>query len=130
MKPDGYTLIEMLVVIAIVALIATLVAPRFSTLAPDPSAASVSLSSYLNSAASYASSHETQVCLAKSGNQITSQPGGQVYTVPDGLEVGLSPFCYDAKGRVGSAFSISLSNVKGESASVRVETGYGNVRPE
>lgn len=125
----GYTLIEMLVVIALIGLVAALVVPRLSRQGPTPSAVSISLSSYLNSAGSYASSHEQQVCVSKEGEQIKSVPWEERFSIPKGVSITPFSFCFDQKGKVPYPISILLDNGS-EYASVRVGTSYGNARPE
>lgn len=131
MKREGYTIIEMLVVLAILGLILTLVVPRFAQTRPDASATALSLSSYLNSAANYAASHEQHLCLTLAGDRIRGSWEHE-FIVPQGLSVAFPSFCYDQKGRIPSQQVIRITDAEDSSNAARVVigAGYGNARPE
>lgn len=131
MKREGYTIIEMLVVLVILGLIVTLVIPRLAQSRPDASATALSLSSYLNSASSYASSHERGLCLTLAGDRIRGSWDNE-FTIPPGLSVSFPYLCYDPKGMVAASQLIRITDAKDSSntASVFIGAGYGNARPQ
>ena len=84
---DGYSLIEMLIVIALLALVATLTIPRLTRDESNSSAFAVGLSTYLNTAGHYAQSHETQICVTQQGGKVTTIPHTQEITVQNSKDI-------------------------------------------
>lgn len=130
---DGYSLIEMLIVIALLALVATLTIPRLTRDESNSSAFAVGLSTYLNTAGHYAQSHETQICVTQQGGKVTTIPQTEEpLPIPGSVALELSDYCYDSQGKVSSTQEITVQNSKdiNDTTILTIDPIYGNVRPK
>lgn len=127
----GFTLIELIVVIGLIVLIAALTLPRLANSGASTGSFAVALTSYLNTAGQYASGHETQVCIRKEGDMITTIPQTQdPLAIPTGLTVRMASYCYDPSGKVGFGLTVSVQDQTNGLSNVKVDEGYGNARVE
>ncbi|KQR11258.1 prepilin-type N-terminal cleavage/methylation domain-containing protein [Deinococcus sp. Leaf326] len=131
MNTSGYTLIEVLIVIGILALVMALVVSRLSRPSDPVAPFAAGMVSYLNSVAADASSREQGACVSLHEGQIVTTPAltPAPLLLPQGVTVNLPEFCYDAKGRVSTAQRLTVaSDDASTTADVLIDPGYGNAR--
>lgn len=131
MSTSGYTLIEVLIVLGILALVMALVVSRLSRPSDPVAPFAASLVSYLNSISADASSREQGVCIRLQDGQIITTPAlsPAPLPLPQGVTVNLPEICYDRTGRVATAQRLTVvSEDASTTADVLIEPGYGNAR--
>lgn len=131
MSTSGYTLIEVLIVLGILALVMALVVSRLSRPSDPVAPFAAGLVSYLNSISADASSREQGACIRLQDGQIVTTPAlsPAPLPLPQGVTVNLPEICYDRTGRVATAQRLTVASEDGATtAAVLIEPGYGNAR--
>ena len=131
MKASGYTLIEVLIVLGILALVMALVVSRLSRPSDPVAPFAAGLVSYLNSVSADASSREQDACIRLQAGQIITTPAlaPAPLPLPQGVTLNLGEICYDRKGRVSTAQRLTVASDDGATtAAVLIEPVYGNAR--
>lgn len=131
MKTAGYTLIEMLIVLGILALVLALVVSRLSRPGDPVAPFAAGLVSYLNSVSADSSSREQGSCVSLQAGQIITTPAlsPAPLPLPQGVTINLPEICYDQAGRVSTAQRLTVASEDASStAEVLIEPGYGNAR--
>lgn len=129
MSTSGYTLIEVLIVLGILALVMALVVSRLSRPSDPVAPFAAGLVSYLNSISADASSREQGACIRLQDGQIITTPtlSPAPLLLPQGVTLNLPEICYDRTGRVATAQRLTVASEDGiTSAAVLIEPGYGN----
>lgn len=135
MTRAGFTLVELLVTIGILALVLALAVPRFQNPSRDTAAFGMQLSALINDAASLAKNQQTGTCITLHSTQyaLTRTEVGtpdQTLAVPAGVTPQPhTPICYDAFGRlIGAARILRVTRADGADAVITIDADYGNAR--
>jgi len=136
----GFTLVELMIVLVVIALILSLTLPRFSNDTRNAQAFGLALASYLNDAGSAARSSQVATCVARNAGNYTQTKGGvatgEALPLPNHVTTEThAPICYDAFGRlIGTARVIHIADSAAEAGAgtwtTQVSIGgiYGNAR--
>ena len=131
MRTQGFTLIEILVVLGLIALALALAWPKTDTQSRLPGQFAEALSAYLNAAAAGADGRQSDVCVQKSGQAAVTTPATQpALKIPKEIETDLSQVCFSRTGQPTSAVNIGVKHVKDADYTLHVasEGIYGKIR--
>ncbi|GAA5533938.1 type II secretion system protein [Deinococcus aluminii] len=133
MTRAGFTLVELLITIGILALVLALAVPRFANPSRDTAAFGLQLAALLNDAASMAKNQQTGTCVTLDSTQYALTRTGastpdQTLAIPAGVTPQAHPpICYDAFGRlIGAARTLRVTRPDGADAVITIDADYGN----
>lgn len=126
-KNSGFTLIEILVTLGLIALVLALTWPKAATGERRAAQSAEALAAFLNAASSAADNRQIQVCVKQDGNSVVTVPEVQAAMPVDrNVTMTFTEACFDASGRPTAAIEASVS-AGGKTLKVGSQGAYGQV---